>query len=538
MGRNYFKLENYDKAKEYFTRAENIAKQFDERHKLSVVYRELAKVEIAKKNYMQAESLFKKSIKISESLEDQNQLITTWKEFGEYWILISQWEKAKSTLQLILKENEKPDAFINVAEVYYDFGKIYYETNNMELSHKWLQNSIMQSNENQIDVQVKCFLLLAKIAEKEGDYENGFYFLNSANQLNDSLSNQLQIEKLRELKVKYGAENDKKYIENLVQLTEQKEKESSRSQLFFIIASILFIISFIAAIALYLQVRIKRKKSKELETQIEENLRKTKDLIEANKKAEEGLRVKSEFIAMVSHEIRTPMNAIIGMTSLLFDTVLSDKQKNFLNNITISSNNLLILLNDILDFSRVESGKVKIKIQQSNLKKELNHIIDTFEPLAQDQGLKFESYIDEAFPEFVFVDAPRLRQVLLNLLSNAIKFTHSGFVKLNVKILNSEPTLNGEKILIRFMVQDSGIGVPEEKQSEIFSSFNQLDSKVSRKYSGVGLGLSISQGILGMMGSSIQLKSQFAEGSTFWFDMSLKTADKKEKITSKHEIQS
>jgi CheY-like chemotaxis protein len=145
-----------------------------------------------------------------------------------------------------------------------------------------------------------------------------------------------------------------------------------------------------------------------------------------------------------------------------------------------------------------------------------------FQPLAQEKNLDFRVSLANELPEVVFVDAPRIRQVVVNLLSNAIKFTHKGFVELNVSTLATEPTLNGEIATLRIEVKDSGIGVPKNKQKEIFSSFNQLDSKVSRQYAGVGLGLSISQGILGMMGTKIHLKSEFAEGSIFWFEIKVK----------------
>ena len=156
-----------------------------------------------------------------------------------------------------------------------------------------------------------------------------------------------------------------------------------------------------------------------------------------------------------------------------------------------------------------------------------------FQPLAHEKELDFQVDLDQNIPDVAFIDAPRLRQVVVNLLSNAIKFTHKGFVKLSVQVIASEPTLNGDMVTLRFAVEDSGIGVPKDKQKEIFSSFNQLDSKVSRQYSGVGLGLSISQGILGMMNSSIKLESEFARGSTLWFDIKIKAEkDGKRVVTS------
>jgi len=513
IGDNYAKLRNYEKAKEYYVIAEKIAVDYKANIKLARIWLAVAILEIELNNFSEAERYFEKSIQMSEDLNDYGQLALTTKSYSEYWMQVSQWEKAKVHLNQILVDNEYFKDSRLMAKVYYDLGRVEYEQQHYSKSEEWFKKAINVGVYPLDKTMANTYLYLSKIGYAKKNYRTGYDYLVLSNHINDSLDSYVNFNKLQELQVKYNATNDKKHIDNLIELTELKEKERKQSTMYLWISIVVFLLTLVVAIALAFQVVQKRKKSKELETQIKENTKKTQDLIKANERAEEGLRVKSEFIAMVSHEIRTPMNAIIGMSSLLWDTDLSDNQKNYLNNITISSNNLLILLNDILDFSRVESGKVSILIQQANLKKEFVHIVDMFTPLAAEKGLEFIVDIDQNIPEVVYVDAPRLRQVIVNLLSNAIKFTHQGFVKLRIEITKKEPTLNGEKISFRFSVSDSGIGVPKEKQGEIFSSFKQLDSKVSRKYSGVGLGLSISQGILGMMGSNINLESEFAKGN-------------------------
>jgi signal transduction histidine kinase/CheY-like chemotaxis protein len=527
IGINYTYLGSLDKAEGYLNRAKNIAIEHNEQKKLAEIWNHLANTFITMKDFDHANMAFNESIKISTQLNDQVQLALSTKLYSEHLMNLEKWQDAESNLESIIDQFD--DSPTVLTEVFYDLGKIAYETKDINKAEKYLNKAVSISGVSKGETLAKSYNLLSLISYLNKNYEFAYHHLRISNIMNDSITRTINTDRLRELRVKYNSYNDSETIENLIEIAELKEKEKEKSKFYFIITFSLFIITLAVAITLARQASFRRKQSNELSTQIDENLKKTKDLIEAHKLAEEGLKVKSEFIAMVSHEIRTPMNAIIGMSSLLADTKLDDYQRNYLNNISISSNNLLILLNDILDFSRVEAGKVSIKLQPADLNKELKHVVNMFEPLAQEKDLGFEVSLDKKIPSVAFIDAPRLRQVVVNLLSNAIKFTHDGFVKLSVEVIKTEPTLNGSMVTLRFEVKDSGIGVPKNKQNEIFSSFNQLDSKVSRQYSGVGLGLSISQGILGMMGSSIQLESEFARGSTFWFHLKIK-AEKDSKI--------
>ena len=433
-----------------------------------------------------------------------------------------RWVEAESKLEAVLIGlNEKQNPIL-LSEIYYDLGKTAYESKNMIKAQVWLNQAISITDVSNHETLVKAYNILSLITYLDKEYEIAYHNLRISNLMADIVQKKNNDERIRELQVKYNAINDKKSIENLIEITELKENEKQKSNMYFLVTFGLFVITLGAAFTLARQVSHKQKQSSVLQDQMDENLRKTKDLLKAHKLAEQGLKVKSEFIAMISHEIRTPMNAVIGMSSLLDETPLNELQRNYLSNISISSNNLLILLNDILDFSRIESGKVSIKLQPADIHKELSHVVNMFSPLANEKDLDFRISLADEIPSIAFVDAPRLRQVVVNLLSNAIKFTHKGFVSLTVSIVKSEPTLNGQMVTMKVSVKDSGIGVPQNKQKEIFSSFNQLDSKVSRQYSGVWLGLSISQGILGMMGSSIQLESEFAKGSEFWFELKIK----------------
>jgi signal transduction histidine kinase/ActR/RegA family two-component response regulator len=229
--------------------------------------------------------------------------------------------------------------------------------------------------------------------------------------------------------------------------------------------------------------------------------------------AQEASRLKGEFLANMSHEIRTPMNGILGMSALGLEASTPEEQKECLELVKASADSLLSLLNDILDLSKIEAGRLDLDPAPFTLREFMDNTARFMRAVAQRKGLDLDWHVAPEVPAAVAGDSSRLRQVLLNLLGNAIKFTGTGTVKLEASLQSGE----GPLMLLRFSVTDTGLGIPVEKQQMIFEAFSQADGSTARKYGGTGLGLAISSRIVKLMGGKIWVDSHPGEGSTFSF---------------------
>ncbi|MBX7182335.1 MAG: response regulator [Bacteroidia bacterium] len=305
-------------------------------------------------------------------------------------------------------------------------------------------------------------------------------------------------------------ENEK--IQRDAALTEKElslEKESNKRNI--LLAGLIFlglIILFFYGRAVYKQRSLD--KVNKAYTELRQS---NKELIETRDKLIESEKFKQQFLANMSHEIRTPMNAVVGMTNLLLNTKLDEQQGKYLAAIKQSANNLLVIINDILDLSKIEAGKMELEKVNICLPEAVENVWNILRFRAEEKGLDFRLEFKPEVPKFVMGDETRLNQILINLAGNAIKFTEKG----SVRILVESQGVEGEIHKVRFSVIDSGIGIASDKLDKIFESFSQASSDTSRKFGGTGLGLTISKHLVELHGGNLQVTSEFGKGSTFFF---------------------
>lgn len=262
-----------------------------------------------------------------------------------------------------------------------------------------------------------------------------------------------------------------------------------------------------------------------LEDQIKQR---TADLNIALERAEKAQKAEQQFLANMSHEIRTPLNAIIGMSHLLKNSELDQKQIEYLDILSDSAGILKGLVSDILDMSKIDSGKAELKEETFDLGEVGERLIKAFSLRAHEKGILLEADIVEKGKYFVATDKQWLNQILINLLSNAIKFTSSGSVKLSIQ----EKTISADSSNFHFEVSDTGIGMDEDEKKKVFSEFKQANADINRNYGGTGLGLSIATSLVGLLGGKLGVISEKGKGSKFFFDLNLKNSEKPEQVNN------
>ncbi len=481
---------------------------------LAICYQEQHKTELAK-------SYFLKVLQIDLKQGIPENLSYSYNNLGVVEFDLGNYNKAKYFYYKAIAIKEANGKSSGLGNVFGNLASVYRILKQYDSASYFLSKAYkIASKEYATNTLIEVYQEYANLAEAKKDYPAAAQWLKKLGVLKDSLAT---AEIGVQLKAMEGEFVQLGIAKELDQTKNETEKRYLKYGLFF-----LFIISGISAIVFMIIYtrRIKtvnkslQQNQKKIEVQNKILQVKNIEVLQAKEAAEEAANLKTQFISTISHEIRTPLNAIVGVANLLSQTNPAPEQLENLNILKISSDNLLGLVNNILDFSKLESGKLQLENIEFNLKALVQDVKELFSIKALEKSIQLLITFDDKIPSVLKGDPLRINQLLINLVGNAIKFTEAGYVKIDVSLQLS--TIN--HALIYFSVADSGIGIHQNKQKQIFESFTQADANTTRKYGGTGLGLSICKRILETLHSRLQLDSTIGVGSTFYFTINFEVS--------------
>ncbi len=468
---------------------------------------------------------YKLSLNINQNLGSERGIAICSSDIADVYMKMGQYKLALPAVFKAIKLTKQNNDNNNLAYSYVKAGQLYTRLKDFPEAMKYLNSAIKLSLKiNSKSSLYEAYGTLFNIYKQLGNYKKAVEYLQLEQQYHDSLLN-INIQKeIARLQLKFEVERDKNQIAMLRQknqLANQKAiaatliRKKQQYLMYFFLSAFVLTLVVLTFGSFYLISKNKVNKiliakNQEIEKArlaLEKN---AQELIAAKEKAEENAKAKSRFMANISHEIRTPLNAVIGYSDLLSSIITEPTQKAYLASVQSGSKSLLNLMNDILDLSKIETGKFVIQFKEISLHELINDVKNIFTLKAVNKGLQLNFEINEAVPEIILFDETRLRQILLNLVGNAIKFTDEGEVTIRI---NAEAETQPGKNKLTIQVKDTGSGIPEKEQQIIFEPFHQ--GYTSQNHEGTGLGLSITKRLASAMGGRITVNSEPGSGSTF-----------------------
>jgi signal transduction histidine kinase/CheY-like chemotaxis protein len=451
-----------------------------------------------------------RGLKLSGELNDKVRQGINLANIGEVYLSMEQLQKALSFYQKALKIFEASGDNFWMVYIHSEIGKIYFRLKDYPKAIEYTIKSNAYAKKQNLKKTLKeNYSLLSDIYNSTADYKKSLEYHKLSTLYKDSILNESTTLNITRSQTEFDFERKNKEIELLQKNTEIQQEKIKRQTTQRNLLVILIVTILILLIVIFYRYREKQKAEF--------------IILKAKETAEQAKELQEQFLANTSHEIRTPMNGIIGMTSQLLDSPLNREQLEYALAIKESSNNLMVIINDLLDLSKIKAGKMAFEKTPFNLSDLLKNLIFTLQYRITEKNIRLISSIDEKIPSILLGDPVRLNQVLLNLAGNAIKFTEKGEVKITVKLIRDE----AKELRLLFSVLDTGIGIPSNKLDKIFESFTQVNATTTRKYGGTGLGLTIAKQIIEQQGGTISVSSKVKEGSTFSFILEFKKTKQK-----------
>jgi len=515
-----FTVNEHENALVSLTRAAEIQREINDYGNLAMTYNIRGSLHASKKEYQTALDYFN-SAKTKFEEENLERLIpeVTLNE-AKVHLKLKDYKTAKSLLErtIVLSKKYNQNNILSNALIY--SGKTIDKLGNNKLAISMTEEGLKIADENGfIENTNEAYITLSNIYENEADFELAHEYLNKHVQLSDSILNIKRENLLPEKRTEYIEAYNAADYEKLKTIIEEQESESSLAKITTILSIALITILSLLTLALYKNNNIRLKSNNMLHE-------KNDDLVEAMRKAEQASKTKANFLSTVTHELRTPLYAVTGLTNMLLDEDPKEHQIPHLKSLKFSGDYLLTFINDILQINKIEANKVELDPVQFNLKMKVENVVSALNNSALDNNVIMHYEYQKDLPHTFIGDNLKISQILINLIGNSIKFTKDGDIWVRVYSISKK----GNDHVLRFEIEDNGIGISKEKQDNMFESFSQGSIQINRKYGGTGLGLSIVKGLIEILKGKIYLKSELGKGTTFFFEIPLTYAPEEVKI--------
>ena len=512
-GRLELILDTPDDAIKSINKSINIQREINDNANLAKSFKTLGLVYSKKKSYHQALNYFLLAKKLFQDQKLTNNIIESLLLEGHTLILLKSNKEALTPIEEAIersKENGIPNL---LSDALIKQGAIYHQLNDNTKAMKYTLEGLQLADKHKLSEQrINAFLTLSNINNSLRRYKKSRLYLKSYLNLSDSIRN---LSKKSITNIEAGVNNAFLEVKDELTKTNQKlkqqEQKNNRNTLITFLSIALLIILSLVTFLLHKNNNIR------LQTNIMLH-KKNKELVLAKEKAELASKTKANFLSTVTHELRTPLYAITGLSTLLLEENPKPEQIKHLKSLKFSGDHLLTFINDILQINKIEANKLSLDLQPYNLNDKIKNTILALKNSAKNNNTKIHLTYDKYLPKHIIGDQLKISQILINLIGNAIKFTKNGTIQVRVSSISKTDSIH----MVRFEIEDNGIGISKEKQAKMFESFNQGSIQINRKYGGTGLGLYIVKGLIKVLNGQISFKSELEKGTTFTFEIPLK----------------